>query len=854
MKTSRFFAMRTFVLCLCLLLFRLAHAEQIPVPHALDLDSVATAVVAADLRVSRAAVLDAYQHYVRGIDAAMLTAGKDWRTICEQGHIVSGAYIGSRDAQRLNELEVRSFQAARDLVTELADKLAAAAGPDQSAKAAQVRDALTIFNENAQIYGGSSGYIEVRMPQELSRGLAESALQMRDATFTAHREAVLALLTVNAQARIDALRSFQEALRDNRMAGAKMAEALKVVGRRESEVREEDNARYREAQQGHGDAEAMQAAHKRAAELSVTSKMWEFQLGPSPKSAAWARMLKEQLAAFASVEPVLPPELLMGARSYWLSSLLPRKGGDDELGLPIPKGSWMDDPRGFMQSVLRVSRLSAETRAKLRTISKEWFEADAQIYMNAAHALLKDGADPAVGPDRKELAQRMVARIAQAADLPSLVASPPTFPDEPLLDDLSEDDADVYGAVYKPPPPSEALARAIARDQIRPWKYAPDMVEDLAVLLQATPAQRSVIDVAIADARQRWEETVTPLVNKSLEPEFGSQRSRTFEEVSAWRAKYLEAVSNADGAFKAAYACDDKLFADLAAALSGSIDANTLAIAAASRRSGEGTLFSRRFMGEAIAPNAVDIPRAALTAPLSAEGRRAAIAALAGSVARWNALGKERCRYVRQLYPMRVEGFAAASSQNPDHEYAARAKAFMVGFEQVNDAWEKAELDATAEVEKVLSPSDAAIWHAELRRLRWPRCYYSIAEIRKAAEAALAKLPAESGAVEPTQRALAAGESDAQRSGDAACELMMLFPTRQDKIESGEFRGDQTASVLMHFRCFDYARADLVAERVRMCLGEEVPGLRRQSHALRRLAAMSAAPATSPPALPATAP
>jgi hypothetical protein len=780
------------------------------------------------------------------MDSAIVAAGIEWRKICEQGRIQSGAYVGARDAQRMNDLEERSFAAARALTDALVDKLAAASGPEQAGKIQSLRQSLTIESENAQIFGGSSGMIEVSMPNELWRSVSTSVDRLKDEVFTANREAILALQTAHAQERIDALKEFQQALRDNRLARAKLADSLKIAGRLETEVRAEDDARWREVAKFANDPDGMEAARQRAQDLSATQKMMAFWGGPQQSSPAWRRLLKAQITAFEAVEPRLPPELLTAARRYWLSGLLRREHVD--LALPLAEGSWEADPQGFLHNVMRIARLDSATRERVRVIGNEWLDADAKIVLDAAKAVVRNGTAPSPTEARKELAKSMVARVAEVTKVPFTVGREAKFPDEARTDELSDIDAANYGEVLKPQPSSEATARAIARSQIRPWKYAPDMVEDLAELLHATADQRAVIDVAIADARDRWEAAVAPLVQKSLEPPYSPRSS--YEQVVEWRAKLLESAKNAEAAFQAAYACDAKLFADLGAALAGSVDANTLAVAEASRRSGEGTLISSRTAGDAIVPNAIDIPRAALTAPLSPEGRKLALGALAPAAPRWSALGKERCAFIRQLWPMQCEGYQVAAQPDSSSEYEQRKQEFLAGLARINAAWTTAEREAIDGVAQVLSPQDAAIWRSETRRLRWPQCYYSVASIGKAARNALDRHSTDAALREALQAVVAHGEAEAVRSGDAGVALVEPWPAKLEPLGTRQFGGDDSTRVLRHLRAMDPARADLLAEQVRVLLGEDVPDLRRQANSSRRLAGPSTSATAAGPASP----
>lgn len=808
-----------------------AAADNLPLPQGLSLDQVANAVVCADLQVSCATVLDAYDAYVKGLERALVAADADLLRMRKQARLPADAYMGSADAKRFNEIDVRSQEAARVLASALVDRLAEAA-PGQESQVMAVRDAILIACERAQIDGGSSGVREISSPPDLWEAIESTIDRMNDGAFAAQRPSLLLLQTANAAGRIGSMRAFQDAVRESRLACAKVAEEFKVVHQTADEVRAADQELWKEAARAGTDSATVMAAMERARALSATNHLFEFRLGPGKNHAAWADMVKEQLVAYAHAEPLLTPTVRADANRYWLPGLADARWSD--LDLPLPAGSWGTDPPGFVQSVLRMEGLDESIREKVRTIGRAWVAADAAIFREAAKQLASGGAVQDPTEARKELAAKMLASIAKAAALPTLVAPEPSFPERPLTAEITSADEIDFGAVVKPTVPTEASERARAQSQLRPWKYAPDMVDDLSALLRLTPEQRTVLEVIMTDARDRWSKEVAPLVEKSLEKESGLLRTR--EDRARWQKNFAEAVASAEGACQAAYACDEKLFSDLRGAFGAGVDGDTLALASAARRTGEATLTENRSVTAGVAARPVDVPRAVLTAPLSVAGRAAAIAAAAPHAPKWDALGRERSRFLRQIRPLRMDGREwSESSGMSQEEFAARLKAFDEGFERTNAAWMSAERDAIDAIAAVLSAEDAAAWHASITRLRWPPCYYSVDGIRRAAEVALAKFPATDPLRAEVEAVLVAGERDATLSGNAAVAMMEVVPLQLDPLSATALAGADSAARLRALRSLDWSRWQVLAERVRLLLPADSTLTLRRSSPVRRL-------------------
>ncbi len=764
-----------------------ASASNPPLPQAIPVNDVAQTLAVAGLRVKPTLVLDAYEAYLDEFESAYLAADAEYSKIpaAPSGPDAIRRRMPPKfeqappeetpRLQQLRKLDERSLAATKQLVRQLCDRIADSV-PDQPEQMASARMLLE--------HQGAHGYIWRFAPPDIGTEFRYSGWDFSSDDASTDRERRLRMLTSNIAARTKAIEQLTVEMRDVRLV--------------------------------HGNARNHMGA---------------------PSMAAYVR---SQLDAFDEAKPLMTNEETIRLSRQWLERLAGTMSPFMLKPFPRPQGFNEFSVPDYMRMIMTISGLSGETRAKLREIGAEWMADDERLLRDYLAGDVSFGEGMKLGDARRSRFEAAIDELALALNAPDMKAPSFAFPSVERTAELSEDDVKAFGAPYVPRARATAASRpataarpAAARRASSayyfvPVDYSSDTQAQLADALQLTEAQQHVLQAVLADAREQWERDVQPLAERAREPAMSGGSSTTEDRIELATA-FFEAAAHADRAYAAAEQCDQVLFAALDAALPAEVNRDALKIAAAGRRTGEGTGVgvSDRFTLAAIP---VDVPRAVLEAPLSAPGRKAALAEAVLFASQWDTLGRERrdvsrarrvgsfTNWVVPPAPGKAVGAEVADYSNSGDANPRRDGNFAER-KRVAAAWKAAEREAIERVAAVLTESDQVAWRASVSRLRWPSAY-----------ADLGAIAAEVRAIEDdelrvaAERMLATAQANVQRSGDLLARLISSLNAADDPANGWSWKPEESAVKMANeariqpLQGLHRFREAIVAERIREVL------------------------------------
>lgn len=785
----------------------IAHAQATPMPQAIPLEMLVDAVVDCGVRVPQSTVLDAYEEYANATQKAMVEAidayvkgplpappkrmGPTLPGTAPRPGTTREEILADPALKRLCELDDRAFATSTRLISQFVDRLAAAA-PGQDEYVSTLRTFLDYMNAYGHMSGGY-GQRVLLAPLDFGNVVIEGRDTLTTDQLAEQRPRWIKIQLANLAGRRQSVERYIKDLQRERMMGSSVL------------------------------------THDQPATLEFA---------------------RQQMKSFAEVEALLTPREKLRLQSRWLPMLVGRTGmGWQQTaprGLTFNIGSSAD----YMAMILRIKDLTDDQRKTIRAIGTSWLAEESKL-LRAAVEQSGGGADPGRAQEEcQALAFATIARLSEVLGAPEMVAQPARFPTVEFMEALPDEDAELFAVVRSRPVQSEQRDNARARSQQRPVGYEVDMSSQLAEDLGLTDSQRVIFEVAIADARTRWEQQVKPIVDQSFEvtPQGGGMMTPEIRQ--GWYASIGAAQKKATEAFGKAYECDATLFTALDAALPKEVNRKALLIAATARRTREavgGGISDRTSL--VVLP--ADVPQALLAAPLSKAGRVAAFAEAASFMPQWETLGRQRQENNREMYvERRLHPIAMSPDGKPivrpptvqPGEYEStepsRAKELEAEQARITAAWEASEKECVERIAGVLQGADVGAWRSSVQRVRWPRAFADVSDVLRVVNG----VP-ETGARQKAMDAFTSQNASVQADGER---FIVARVSANQLPAGGAATSQQIRFSTAPLEGMQASRVVLLTERVRSALPPDMADQLERHPALKRLeAANSQATATA---------
>ena len=710
-----------------------AHAQELPHPVALPLASVTEVLADAGVQVPPQALLDAYSAYLEGYLPALAKADAGMRALLAQMRVNGDPIYGPRDAARFIEIERAAMEDERQLADTLMNALAASA-PGQDGACASARKLLAL--EVLQTHLLSIGTLsrQNQLCHDIRAVVHWSAI--RDGALSPQEEEDLTrkIAFANLDERIAATRAYADACHTHRLEQAKRAEKLELAGMSATQAWQVVHDKAGAAARTASNPEEGRVILERVQQEFDVNSLSSGRDGPLPSHPARLAYLRAKLKAYVLAFGPMSEGRRAGLAWDWISRLV---GADDErgpgyprmllMGFPAPPGVGVNTPGTYAYALARIQNLPPETQKQLRALGDSWMADDVDILYRAAERMASTGIYEDVYQQRRSRAEQAVNAAADALGAPEMRMDGkerrPEFANVTLGPELSDEERRHY-ALYFSATPSKAPATSAAAGGWAfgtvPLEYTPALQTDLCDLLRLTEDQRLLVATVFGDARERWMAQVEPLAKAALPPVNPSSQLRPEARVE-FNARLDAAYARSGECFSATLAADQALFEALRAALGSAADPDAMVVAQLCRRTAEA--FGREPVRPWLqAANLLDVPRAVLEAPLSAAGRKSALALMVSVAPEWQAAALQRRDLLRKaaLTNLKARDWSSVEAYDASQKEWDALKLEQQASEQ---SWRALEARTCAQIEAALSPADAEAWSSALAPLRWPVWY-----------------------------------------------------------------------------------------------------------------------------------
>ena len=345
-----------------------------------------------------------------------------------------------------------------------------------------------------------------------------------------------------------------------------------------------------------------------------------------PGGECYQLLVQAQLSAYRAMEPQLTEADRKALLMYWI----PRMVGVSWVPNGMPKMYSGSHRVGtYITEFVRCRGLDDAGRERVRTIGRQWATDDDALMQDALKQMLRgktmDVQD--LNAQRAQRASKARTDLQVIPGLEWLKDKNATMPTD--LGPVNEADAKEFGLSFASSSrPKEGDGEETATAPGLPVGYSRQVEEQLGDLLRLSGDQRLVFATVLADARERWRQTVQPLCVQARNRDDHSIMRDQPGDGEVARRTWIEARLEA---WNQACAGDKSTFDALAAALGPEYDTGALLLLRASRnayRSIENDWPKDPY-------DVMDVATCVLATPVSAAGRAAAIAAAAPLIEGW---------------------------------------------------------------------------------------------------------------------------------------------------------------------------------------------------------------------------
>lgn len=836
------------VTCIAALLGRTADAQVMNRPTQVEfvtvVDLLADGRVAADPQT----LVMAYSSYLDEFEKLYLKLDAEFVRIREATKSEPGSFLNARETARVVDAEESADQEHSKLIAAFIERVKGAAPAESAAKLDSIRDLLMLHTlaMRSGIYNDIS-YALHAIPNKEEFDYWQPTPQEEDAQRAGDSDAARAVVFEGKMANLDgrtrAFQNIRKHSKESRLACAKKAEALGVVGKSWDQLNREMQESWSSLRYDEANPAAYQAEMNRMREFQRA--MSELHARPEPKHSL--DLAKEQLVALRVVEDRLTPSQQSRVYDQWLPGLM---GHGFDMPVAGPNGMWLSCPRDFVRELLRIETLTAEQKSSVRTLGRKII-ADQRARLRKR--LEKCIADEAFGSyDESDQS----SFLEQLGELGRAIGSPNwgspdgegEFPKGKLADAISDEDAAEFGVVVTERQPREEHRKVQSRQQMNPPEPDRDMEFALFEGLGVPPESQPVVELIVADARARWEEQVRPLL-KQCQPKWTDELNHQPDPMAAWRAEIQRAADARRRAFELAQQGDQSLFESLRAAVGDKRSEAALALLAVSPRMAE-SMPPPWMVTDALR---LDVARAIRDAPISATARQALMQEFAPSAEQWALVASRMLKAQLADYDLQQTG----ERYNVRNGYAQpdavkRVEEVDEMLARASAAWKSAETEAEQRLTDLVPAEEVDTWKQWVKSMRWPSMYPDLTEMGRAVRRACSQDEALKPTRERADELLRTTQRAINQTGDVALKFHL---ERKDKTSDPnqwsasrqEETGRQQALLAINA-----ARVRLLAESLRAMLPSEyarlVPGTRMLDR-LTRTEPAAAPAATGVPAV-----